>query len=296
MIDVNVTGSFTEIYVGGGNSLTENWPTNFHTFAERRVLAPGQTVADFREVTAKEREAIEAQDAKWVEPQQWLIDLFESYCTIWGESYLGWQTLKTGGHNRSTGFFECNYLKDITTQQAIDIVRFGMPFTSASGTYDSVGYSTSIRTCFQPNTKSNWSCKLNTCFHGSGIESLVMPKAKIGGNMSASKLRILYCDTVLDNTVTAYLPALETFRCNSLARGMGHFERSAKLNLSSVRHIVGNIPSGTTDTQMRVHKDVHAKLTGDTSNAAAAALTAEELAQWAEVAQTAIEKHIIITT
>ena len=55
-----VNGSLTEIYAGGGNFVTEAFPTNFHTFAPKRILLDGQSADDYKEVTPAERSAIEA--------------------------------------------------------------------------------------------------------------------------------------------------------------------------------------------------------------------------------------------
>lgn len=68
----------------------------------------------------------------------------------------------------------------------------------------------------------------------------------------------------------------------------------SKLSFDSVDYIIQNGTSkGFT---VHVHKDVYAKLTGDTTNAAAAALTEEELAQWQQLLVDAAEKQIIFAT
>lgn len=64
-----------------------------------------------------------------------------------------------------------------------------------------------------------------------------------------------------------------------------------KLNLNSLTFLVNN-REGTTAITIKVHADVYAKLTGDTTNAAAAALSEEELAQWMALATTAAIKNI----
>jgi len=50
-------------------------------------------------------------------------------------------------------------------------------------------------------------------------------------------------------------------------------------NYESVNHTIKN-RRGTNAITITVHPDVYAKLTGDTTNAAASALTADELAKW----------------
>lgn len=67
------------------------------------------------------------------------------------------------------------------------------------------------------------------------------------------------------------------------------------LSLASISFLV-KWASNTTPITITVHADVYAKLTGDTTNEAAAALTTEELAQWAEVLTNAAAKNISFAT
>lgn len=67
---------------------------------------------------------------------------------------------------------------------------------------------------------------------------------------------------------------------------------SPLLKLDSLDSIVTNAANGTTAITITVHADVYAKLTGDTTNEAAAALTADELSQWQALLTKAAGKHI----
>lgn len=96
-----INSSYTEIYVGGGNFITQGAPTNFHQFWTQKVLTPGESIEDFREVTASEKAAIEAADAKWERPGEELIAEWEDY---------------GGVYNRTTGFGELNGLTDLTAK------------------------------------------------------------------------------------------------------------------------------------------------------------------------------------
>lgn len=69
----------------------------------------------------------------------------------------------------------------------------------------------------------------------------------------------------------------------------------AKLSLASVEYMVANA-TNTAAIVITVHADVYAKLTGDTTNEAAAALTAEELAQWQQVCLDANARNIAFAT
>lgn len=67
------------------------------------------------------------------------------------------------------------------------------------------------------------------------------------------------------------------------------------ISLSSMQYMVNN-STATSPITVTVHPDVYAKLTGDTTNAAAAALTSDELAQWTALVTTANSKNISFAT
>ena len=73
------------------------------------------------------------------------------------------------------------------------------------------------------------------------------------------------------------------------------FSDSPLLSLSSLQFLVTNA-ANTSAITVTVHPDAYAKLTGDTTNAAAAALTASELARWQQVATNAAGKNISFAT
>lgn len=64
------------------------------------------------------------------------------------------------------------------------------------------------------------------------------------------------------------------------------------LSLESFRYMIDNSES----CSLIVHPNTYAKLTGDTTNEAAAALTPEELAQWQQVLTDAVAKNISFAT
>ena len=67
------------------------------------------------------------------------------------------------------------------------------------------------------------------------------------------------------------------------------------ISLASMQYMVNN-STATSPITVTVHPDIYAKLTGDTTNAAAAALTSDELAQWTALAATANSKNISFAT
>ena len=70
---------------------------------------------------------------------------------------------------------------------------------------------------------------------------------------------------------------------------------SPLLTFSTMQYLVTNA-ANTSSITVTVHPDVYAKLTGDTTNAAAAALTSDELAQWTALVTTANSKNISFAT
>ena len=74
-----------------------------------------------------------------------------------------------------------------------------------------------------------------------------------------------------------------------------HLEWSPRLSLASFTFLVAN-KTWNRDVTVYVHPNVYAKLTGDTTNAAASALTEEELTQWQQLLVDAAEKQITFAT
>lgn len=71
-----------------------------------------------------------------------------------------------------------------------------------------------------------------------------------------------------------------------------HLDGCPSLSFESIKYMVDNSES----CSLIVHPNTYAKLTGDTTNEAAAALTPEELAQWQQVLTDAVEKNISFAT
>ena len=85
-------------------------------------------------------------------------------------------------------------------------------------------------------------------------------------------------------------PSLEKVRIKNLMKSLS-MAHSPKLSLDSISYMVANAANTATIT-ITVHPDVYAKLTGDTTNAAAATLTEEEAAAWQQVLADANVKNI----
>lgn len=97
------------------------------------------------------------------------------------------------------------------------------------------------------------------------------------------------CDHAFDGCVK-----LEEVRLYNLRKDVS-FADSPVLSLATLQYLVTNA-ANTEGITVTVHGNVYAKLTGETTNAAAAALSAEELAQWQAVATAAAGKNITFAT
>lgn len=91
-------------------------------------------------------------------------------------------------------------------------------------------------------------------------------------------------------------PELVEFRVIQMNKDMS-LEHSPKISLATFEYMVRHRMALTSvpPFTLTVHPDVYAKLTGDTTNEAAAALTEEELAKWAQLLSDAAEKEITFT-
>lgn len=98
-----INNSLTEIYIGGGNFLTQSRPTNFHQFFKRKILTQTEHISDYREVTTAERTALEQADAQWEEPSAELIAQFNQSMTMY--SGTGGDVWQIGHYEPETGYF-----------------------------------------------------------------------------------------------------------------------------------------------------------------------------------------------
>ena len=119
---------------------------------------------------------------------------------------------------------------------------------------------------------------LEVCFIGQQLISIL--------NFNA-----LYLTTV-KNSFDA--PALVTLDISNLKISLD-LSKCPLINLASWQGLVSRAANTDTIT-ITVHPDVYAKLTGDTTNSAAAALTASELAAWKQVVTDAAAKKISFAT
>lgn len=91
---------------------------------------------------------------------------------------------------------------------------------------------------------------------------------------------------------------IKEFRASGLNKHL-NLQTNSKLSLATMQYLVDNASTAITAEKpvvVTVHADVFAKLTGDTTNEAAAALTDEEKTAWAAVLTAATSKYISFAT
>ena len=288
MIQTNTIGSFTEIYVGGGNFITQSRPTYFHTFSTRKILAGDEKIEDFMEVTPAQQANILEHDASFVRPPRLFIAQWNAACG------------KYGRYNPETGYFELNGLTDITYEEAILIYSKWSNSNLIREQYLGAKIRTNIPQPLRDVVNAE------NAFYGSSIEVVNLTYTSPGWVRCSLQNGIFRrCQhlkriiTPLENPGQGSIDfencrSLEEVRIKNSQPKDLYLSACSKLSFDSVDYIIRNGTSkGFT---VHVHKDVYAKLTGDTTNAAAAALTEEELAQWQQLLVDAAEKQITFAT
>lgn len=258
-----INGLYTEIYVGGGNFITQSAPTNFHQFYKQKILTPNENIEDFREVTASEKAAIEAADAKWEKPPQCFIDQCKT-----ADPSVVW--------NEGTGFFELNGLTDISYAEMIDIWRFTSgPIPDTVAAYTTCGFRTNLRPVY-----SDYSISLHSMFSANrGLEVAVLPQyysdSVRATNMrdtwnGCTKLREVKNVIRAPQVQTNYAGLYNTFVCcNSLETvwlrqvyDSVDFRWSPKLRLECIKYLIENANNPKAMT-LTLHPQAYARVTDE---------------------------------
>lgn len=233
---------------------------------------------------------------------------FALFVDMWNEACLDpVHNISHGRYNEATGYFEYGPVKDLTYKDALAAlmmcvkasndypgrynlkydVRVGMScFYQQYGSYTShFGYARSAGNMEYALLTTNtwqgaWSNNLNECF------------------LSCRKLRRIEPFINMPNHVPQYpfkeCYLLEHIELRDLKSDLS-LKDSPLLSLHTFQYLVANATNKTPIT-VTVHADVYAKLTGDTTNEAAAALTEEEAAAWQQVLADAVAKNISFAT
>lgn len=222
------------------------------------------------------------------------VDLWNAACGEWG------------GFNPETELFELNGLTDMSYREALEIYNFSSPGLLGASTREHVFFRSKLRTMlpiYEANVQKNW----KQAFFGSpNLE--VVSFSPGAANVVDGRQMFSYCPKL-----KRILPGVNAENCNATGmfeycyaleeaklmniKNSVSFAWSPFLSLESLEYIIDNRPTYFTNAiTITVHPDVYAKLTGDTSNAAAAALTAEELAAWQQIVADAAAKNISFAT
>lgn len=196
-----------------------------------------------------------------------------------------------GCYNESTGYFELNGITDIGYEEAVRIylayVSDNVP--KLGRTNIPVGRRYSGEPSANPNGFTNTKIEI------------------MAGSFSVSDLQIYNSHTIREINKVYAADAINRLYVESMgleiiyftaqnanAKQWGRFsiKNASKFRLDGMEEIL----KWVRDSTVTVHKDVYAKLTGDTTNAAAAALTEEELAQWMAITEAAAAKNISFAT
>ena len=124
--------------------------------------------------------------------------------------------------------------------------------------------------------KTNYLLEPNVFIGSHGIETIIGPIGDSALKISLSQLTKLKSITVKGVSKSCFFNA-------------------PKLSIDSMTNLV-SLAANTAAITITVHPDVYAKLTGDTTNEAAAALTPEELAAWQQVLADAVDRNISFAT
>lgn len=148
--------------------------------------------------------------------------------------------------------------------------------------------------------KSTWSSVHNRyAQNNKTVERLHLPMALYGPNSiqmfyNCTNLKSItglsYVTGTVDTGAFMFCSALETLEIRRLFVNLD-LRWSPLLKRESLDYIT-NERINTNSFNIVVHADVYAKLTGDTTNAAAATLTPEELAAWQQTLTNAVSKNI----
>ena len=263
------------------------------------MLTKAERMEDFKEVTEAEMNRLLVSDAAFVRPPQIFIDMWNTACGKWGR------------YNEATGFFELNGLTDITYEEALEIYDAGAISSSNSRElYMSRGIRTNLP--LKPVPESGTLFDLTRFIYQCHKLEVLCLAPRVGSENSiitlanpvglsfiqgAAKLTKVLGILDVSNVTAAFshrvayeVPNLTTIRLKNIKVDF-NLRYLPKLDVESFNYMVDN-RSGTNIITVTVHADIYAKLTGDTSNAAAAALSEEEMAQWMALLRDAAEKDI----
>lgn len=278
-----INGSITEIYVGGGNFITESYPTNFHTFCRQKMLSLGESVDDFREVSEKEKEAIEAKDAAFVRPPQAFIDQ-------WNTAFVYYEW---GHYVEDRGLFYGNELyfdyEEAQLVLKLSVTRNMKSYSELFRSYSShsgVSAKCLART-YAPLISGNYNALLDYTFSGQKkletvricggywygrdytAPDVIAPSSTFSGCVNLRKI----CGNIgmrgVPESVFHGCAALEELRLHGL-QGNAVFSGCPRLSKESIAYMIENRSTVGGSFTITLHPDAYARVTEEQFAAAVA--------------------------
>lgn len=288
----------------------------FHNFWKQKILAPGESVDDFRECTEAERQQLQKARAEWKRPPQLLIDTFNEAFEIWWYGITTKFNRRDGQYNEETGYFEGNGILDITAYEAIRMLKYRLMSPHAIQSYcwasdirtniPLIGYSTGIPI----NSVKSYDAMFRDAKNievatvqikniSAGVVALQpassdtsifrgCPKLrKIIGNIDLYPSQNKECRYILD------CPNLEEVTFERFPNGITlYLSDMPKLNYNTYRTIINNDYTFGQGATIKTHSDVYAALTGE----AQYPFNGGTQEQWQQLLEDAAEKNITFTT
>lgn len=254
---------------GGGNFITQSFPTNFHQFWTKKILTSSENIEDYKEVTSAEKTTIENKDKEWKEPSKELKAQAKAEDAVW---------------NTATGYFELNGLVDITTEQMRAIMPY-LVLGRLTGSYAHRFQKSQMRTITIYSEGDTVSPKdMTFAFYGSEVETIRI-KATTHNYLVVSSINdifracnrirevygILNLKKIQSGTIviaTTGAAALKSIQLMSLNTSIS-FIAQPRLSLESITYMVDNAIN-TAPITITLHPDAYARLTDEIITAATA--------------------------
>lgn len=260
-----------------------------------------------------------ASDSRGAICEAIMSNVDKTFIDLWNNAAGEW-----GRYNAETGCFELNGLTDITYEEAIEIYNAGIvsvpyPKLNNRGIRTNL-VSPNIHTTNTPYEGYDFNDVFymstievanigkkatETVFAGPSIKTITH-HSNVKGDLEVlsifqnctklkkiiGQIRFNYVDKIDSHNEFSKCYELEDLEIIGLKTDL-YLNSCPKLSYNSV-YTLFTRKSGTVSINVRFHEDVYAKIIGDTTNAAAAALSTEELAQWTSLLDLATSKNITL--
>lgn len=266
-----------------------------HDWSTQEALSEKANIEDLSNVLAEEvlDENQIFEDDSFVTREEFKKDLFiDIWNTVCG-SYGKYDPINAPDEEHPF------LLNDIylTYEQALMCYKGYCNNTDQSEAYSSVAAISNIP------MSSQWSGTYTRfAQNNTALQTVVIPRVQVGSLMNAfygcTNLRNCYIKSMINVTSVSDM-FVKCYKLENLKMKILNFNLnlsySPLLTSESFRYMISNA-GNTSAVTITVHPDVYAKLTGDTTNATAAALSEEELAEWMALLSLATEKNIQFAT